>query len=235
MWFIKTLVTIILLFCISFLLFASERDKQHQEGIGLYESLLSAIEMDSVSEIKQFIVFGADVNHRYAGGKTPLMLASSFGNTKSIQTLIELGAKIELKSDDGMTAFDFAQKNNQSSALTALQNSTIPQQIQSNREMITTIQFYLNRLGYIAGDIDGIYGNKTRISLRQFSKDSNQPFPAEVSERQIEALFNTMSGNSIAELDKPKSTVDIEKKTNIETIPSETANELAISETKTNR
>ena len=234
MRFIKILITFIFLLVISFSLFASENNKQYFKGIGLYESLYSAIEMDSVNEIRQFIIFGADINHRYANGKTPLMLAASFGNLKSVQTLIELGADIQLKSDNGNTALDYARSNKKSTTLAALQSYTIPQQTQSKRQMVTTIQFYLNRLGYVAGDLDGVYGKKTRNSLKQFSKDSNQLFPAEISERQIEALFNTMSGNDVAETEKPEFIVDPEKENYVETIPAETTEELVISETGPN-
>ncbi len=234
MWFTKVLVTSIFLLTIPLSLFANDYSKRDSKGIGLYESLYNAIEMDSDNEITQFIAFGADINHRYSGGKTPLMFASSFGSTKSVHALLKLGAKIKLKSNEGMTALDYARNNNQASTLAALQSYTTSQQSQPKRQMITTIQFYLNRLGYIAGDLDGVYGKKTRTSLRQYSKDSKQAFPAEISERQIEALFNTMSGNDIAEIEQPKTITDVENENYIETIPTESKEELAISGTEIN-
>ena len=71
----------------------------------LYQSLYSAIEMDSANEVKQF---GADINYRYEGGKTPLMLASSMGSIDTIRALLELGANRSLVSEENMIAIDYA-------------------------------------------------------------------------------------------------------------------------------
>jgi hypothetical protein len=232
MWF-KTLITLILLLSAPILINASENSNHLPQGIGLYDTLLSAIEMDSINEIQQFIAFGADINHRYPGGITPLMFASSFGNTRSIQLLIEHGANTELKSDKGMTAFDYAKNNNQTTIFASPQSSALPQVTQSKRQMVTTIQFYLNRLGYIAGDLDGVYGKKTRDSLTQFIKDSKQTFPAEISERQIEALFNKMSSSHVVNNENVDSKIERKTQDSTEIIPTEVTNELAISDTNT--
>lgn len=80
--------------------------------MSLYESLYDAIKMDSEEEVKQFIAFGADVDHRYEGEKTPLMLASSLGSIGAVRTLLMLGANRYLKSEEGMTAMDYADENN---------------------------------------------------------------------------------------------------------------------------
>ena len=45
----------------------------------------------------------------------------------------------------------------------------------------------------MAGDIDGIFGVKTKTSLRKFSIEHNQSFAPEISSRQIEVLFDAMS------------------------------------------
>ena len=160
--------------------------------IGLYESLYNAIEMDNGNEVRQFIAFGADVDYRYKGGKTPLMHASSLGSLNAVITLLELGANIDLVSKEDLTAIDYARNANDENILAILQVSVTPKEVQSQRQLIATIQFYLNRLGYIAGDIDGVFGIKTRKSLRQFSIDHKQPFTPEISSRQIEVLYDVM-------------------------------------------
>jgi ankyrin repeat protein len=84
-------------------------DKNSQKLItDLYQSLYNAIEMDSANEVKQFVAFGANIDYRYDGGKTPLMLAASMGNIDSLQILLELGANPNLVSEENMTAMDYA-------------------------------------------------------------------------------------------------------------------------------
>jgi len=206
-------------------------DNKHELITSIYASLYSAIKMDSADEGKQFISFGADINYRYEDGKTPLMLASSMGSTRSVLSLIELGANPNLTSKQGMTALDYARNVNNQSIIAILQTDK-PQapSLSTENQLITTIQFYLNRLGYIAGDVDGVYGSKTKNSLKQFAIDFSQPYRVEISDRQVETLFNAMTGA------KSEITPDaIEARTHeendlIETVPTELVEELSSSE-----
>ncbi|NNC67458.1 MAG: peptidoglycan-binding protein, partial [Gammaproteobacteria bacterium] len=102
----------------------------------------------------------------------------------------------------------------------------------SDNQLIATIQLYLNRLGYIAGDVDGIYGDKTRTSLKQFSIDFKQNYLAEISERQIETLFNAMSGNEIAKATNSADTSIKRENDLVEIVPTEVIEDLTISETE---
>ena len=81
-------------------------------SISLYDSLLSAIEIDNSHEVKLFIEFGADINFRYTNGKTPLMIASSLGSINVIKILLALGADTDLTSNDSMSAIDYAYQAN---------------------------------------------------------------------------------------------------------------------------
>lgn len=109
-------------------------------GINMYESLLDAIKMDSEKEVIQFIAFGAYIDHRYEGEKTPLMLASSMGSIGAVRALLELGANPHLKSNEGMTAIDYAHKNNYRfiTAVLKVKNDTITNKIQP--EDIVTVE-----------------------------------------------------------------------------------------------
>jgi len=52
----------------------------------------------------------ADVNAKDKYGRTALMEAAYWGYVDAVKMLIEAGADIDAKSDQGMTALDFASK-----------------------------------------------------------------------------------------------------------------------------
>ena len=60
--------------------------------------------------------------------------------------------------------------------------------------LIKEIQHYLNKLGYKAGPIDGLLGDKTTSALKRFSERTKQKRPAEISYRQVEALKEVYFG-----------------------------------------
>ena len=43
-----------------------------------------------------------------SSGITPLMVASSYGNLRSVKKLVELGASVSLQDERGYSAFHFA-------------------------------------------------------------------------------------------------------------------------------
>ncbi|MFK7816950.1 MAG: ankyrin repeat domain-containing protein [Gammaproteobacteria bacterium] len=102
-----------------------------QLSISIYDLLYSAIKMDSAFEVKKFIEFGADINHRYANGKTPLMMATSIGSIKCVKMLLELGADSSLKSNAEMTAMDYANKANEIVIINTLRASITSKPIDS--------------------------------------------------------------------------------------------------------
>lgn len=116
----------------------------------IYDSLYSAIEMDRANEVKQFIAFGADIDHRYKGEKTPLMLASSMGSISVVKVLLELGANQYLKSEENMNAIDYAQVNNNKFVVAVLQtdNQLISKNNDSATEKIEVVEA-------VASDING--------------------------------------------------------------------------------
>ena len=205
----------------------SNKDSQQELIIGIYESLYSAIEMDSANEVEQLIAFGADINHRYESAITPLMYASSMGSINTVDILLKLGADIDLTSKEDMTAIDFAHKANDKNIITFLQTNYPAEETPSERQLITTIQFYLNRLGYVAGNVDGFFGTKTRKSLKQFSIDYKQAFAIEVSPRQIETLFHAMSATDSIDMAGKETSVESSLS---ETNPSTINVDLAISD-----
>lgn len=163
-------------------------------NLNLYDAFYDAIEMDNYSEVKQFIEFGVDVNHRYDGGKTPLMIASEWGSVRTARTLLMLGADTDLKSSDKMTALDYANLGNDKFIIALLKNNSY-----TDKPLIKEIQFYLKKLGYNPGPIDGLLGDKTSNALKSFSNNNHQNHPAEISHKQVEILKNTYFGSDNVE------------------------------------
>lgn len=176
--FISSLLIIACISCIH-----AQENASHSIGSDLYESFIGAIEMDSFLEIKQFVEFGVDINHRYNNDKTPLMLATIMGSGRSLSVLLELGADVDIKSAEGKTALDYAEINGDKFIISMLKAN--PGQ---DHTLIKEIQFYLNKLGYKAGPIDGLLGDKTTNALKRFTERTRQKRPAEISYRQVEAL-----------------------------------------------
>ena len=63
---------------------------------------------------------GGDVNHRAAGGWTPLHLAASRGSIAVIDLLLDAGADPRARSDDGKSAADIATERGHPNAATRL-------------------------------------------------------------------------------------------------------------------
>ena len=175
-------ITILSVTCIS-------NTYSQSEDLSLYDAFHDAIEMDNFSEVKHFISFGVDVNHRYDGGKTPLMIASECGSVRVARTLIILGADTDLKSNDRLTALDYANRGNDKFIIALLKNNSY-----TDKPLIKEIQFYLHKLGYSPGPIDGLLGNKTSSALKKFSNNAHPNHPAEISHRQVEILKRTYFG-----------------------------------------
>ncbi len=60
--------------------------------------------------IKALIEFGANVDHRDASGKTPLIRAISNEHMEVAKLLIKAGANLELEDQNGHTALNICQQ-----------------------------------------------------------------------------------------------------------------------------
>ena len=79
---------------------------------------------DGVSplEVGQLLVGkGADVNAQGRGGVTALMIAAGYDNAPLVGLLIQAGAKIDVRSEDGKTALDIANDNGSDTAAKTLE------------------------------------------------------------------------------------------------------------------
>jgi hypothetical protein len=69
----------------------------------------TAASTGNIAAITQNLAAGADINAREpAGGTTPLMLAALFGQTESARLLIEKGAKLDARNNEGASALHVA-------------------------------------------------------------------------------------------------------------------------------
>ena len=156
------------------------------ETVDLSEAFYYAIESNNVDDIKILASAGADVNQRFDGSKTPLMIAADLGNIDAVTTLLDLNANVNLKSNDNKTALDFANASGHKYIAAVLK----PRTIVSNR-LTKDIQRYLSKLGYSPGYIDGIYGSRTKRALKRYAKEYNQQFEPQISTLQLDALKYT--------------------------------------------
>ncbi|MBC6402967.1 MAG: ankyrin repeat domain-containing protein [Hyphomonadaceae bacterium] len=69
--------------------------------------------------MSDFIKAGADVNAREESDGTPLHYAAQDGHAETVTALIEAGADIRAKTDDGMLPADLAKDNDILRALNA--------------------------------------------------------------------------------------------------------------------
>ena len=93
------------------------KTKEQANGSTEVSSVIDAPEMDiqaaiisdNLEAVKQHIKAGTDLNQKDAmSGSTPLITASSFGKIKIAQELIDAGADLALKNNDGATALHTA-------------------------------------------------------------------------------------------------------------------------------
>jgi ankyrin repeat protein len=73
--------------------------------------LCMAISKGDVATVKKFVEYGADVNER-SNDMTPLMMAARYNNVEILELLISKGARIDAKTENGLTALQYATLSN---------------------------------------------------------------------------------------------------------------------------
>ena len=73
-----------------------------------YSLLVDAVLDEDLEAIRRLVAKGTNVNDANASGETPLTWAASRNNLRAARLLVQLGADVNKKMNDGMTALDVA-------------------------------------------------------------------------------------------------------------------------------
>ncbi len=77
----------------------------------IMNAFLAAIEYKDLEKMKVFLKAGIDVNEKDEKGNTPLLISVQEGAIQITKELIDAGADVLAKNDDGVDAFNQAMKN----------------------------------------------------------------------------------------------------------------------------
>ncbi|WP_298512441.1 ankyrin repeat domain-containing protein [uncultured Kordia sp.] len=91
--------------------------------IAKVNSFCIAIAKGDFDTVKKMIQFGENVN-KTSNGKTPLMYAARYNRVEIINLLLENGAKVDAKDNDGRTAVDYAKISKALQAKKVLENAS---------------------------------------------------------------------------------------------------------------
>ncbi|OIQ27912.1 MAG: hypothetical protein BM564_10960 [Bacteroidetes bacterium MedPE-SWsnd-G2] len=83
----------------------------------------TSIAKGDIQTVKKLIDMGADVNQK-SNGMTPAMYAAKFNRVEILKLLVENGAKLDRKSDIGLTAEKYAKQTNAKDALEVIKHFT---------------------------------------------------------------------------------------------------------------
>ena len=91
-----------------YFLFLQSNDRRDY-SVDLMSPIVTTNEQQKITELKQLIQNGADVNATDYNGKTALMRAAEAGRTQNVEILIDAGADIHAKDNKEWTALMYAE------------------------------------------------------------------------------------------------------------------------------
>ncbi|MGG8496345.1 ankyrin repeat domain-containing protein [Tenacibaculum sp. TC6] len=104
---------------------ASNKDKNPNKVSIEYAEISTFCKMvraGNYESVKSFINNGTDIN-RKSLGLTPLMYAARYNKVKVLKLLIDNGAKLNLKSEKGFTALEYAEMSKANEAYEILKTA----------------------------------------------------------------------------------------------------------------
>ncbi|WP_369048224.1 ankyrin repeat domain-containing protein [Tenacibaculum sp. UWU-22] len=90
-----------------------------KSGVSVFCKLITT---GNYAVVKVMIENGTDINKK-STGLTPLMFAARYNRAKIAQLLIDNGAKLTVKSDNGYTAIEYAKMSKANDALAVLKKA----------------------------------------------------------------------------------------------------------------
>ncbi|MDY0780448.1 ankyrin repeat domain-containing protein [Tenacibaculum sp. IB213877] len=121
----KVVLSILLVFAVSFSISATNFEHKTADVALTYTEVspfCKLIQSGNYDAVKAMIDNGEDVNKK-SGGLTPLMFAARYNRAKIAQLLIDKGAKLKTKSDNGHTALKWAELAKAYDALTVIKEA----------------------------------------------------------------------------------------------------------------
>jgi ankyrin repeat protein len=83
--------------------------------------LCISIAKGDIETVKKLIELGANINEK-SNGMTPVMYAAKYNRVDILKLLVENGAKLDVKSEKGLTAEKYAKLSNANDALAYLKS-----------------------------------------------------------------------------------------------------------------
>lgn len=105
----------------------------------LADALFVCSKSNNATCIKACIEKGVDANYQDSKGRTPLMIASVYGNLNAIRALLSSGADPLKVSNENATALDYAMLHNRASLLTFLDSAMIRYELAHDLPRPTTM------------------------------------------------------------------------------------------------
>jgi hypothetical protein len=88
--------------------------------------LIDASKSGDIDQINTLLRHGADVNSADAEGLTPLIAASSYLRRSTVELLLSRGANRSARTNEGITAYDFAKNQRNDDLASILAYEKIP-------------------------------------------------------------------------------------------------------------
>lgn len=101
---------------------SNQRNLEKSETIYDLSSFCRAVMQGDIETVERMIELGEDVNKKSLG-MTPAMFAARYNKAKVLQLLIDHGADLSAKSDQGYSVAKYAELSNATDALAVLQSA----------------------------------------------------------------------------------------------------------------
>ena len=100
--------------------YSQEANVYAQTSISRVSTFCTAIAKGDIETFRNLVSNGVNIDKK-SNGMTPVMYAAKFNRVEILKILIAYGADLESKSNDGITALNYAKKSNANAAVALLE------------------------------------------------------------------------------------------------------------------